>query len=290
MHQSQHRIAGGNVVHQHPQRAQVVEFLDRQRLALHLLPDAVDMLGPAGHVGFDAVRRHRVAQLCAHGLDVALAAAAVVVQRLRDAQVVLGLQHAERQVLQLPLQLPDAEPVGQRRVNVARHPRQRTLLVGRQPPRRAHARELAGQHDRHHAQVAHQRQQQPAHAFGIAASAVAAVQRPHPARGALAFQQHVQALRHLHLRLRRQRLHIDQRIQQGGGQHLGVGVERDEDRQGVGQHFRAVAHRRARLGMRAPADGQRRRQGLGRHARQRVGPGDGGDGGNGHGSTVAGGT
>ena len=52
--------------------------------------------------------------------DVALAAAALLVEQARDALVGVGLEVAERQVLELPFQLPDAEPVGERRVDVAR--------------------------------------------------------------------------------------------------------------------------------------------------------------------------
>ena len=49
-----------------------------------------------------------------------LALDALLVEHLRDLLVQLGLEVAERQVLQLPLELPDAEPVGERRVDVER--------------------------------------------------------------------------------------------------------------------------------------------------------------------------
>src|SRR5690606_28147055 len=94
--------------------AQVVEFADRHVLLPHLLPDAVDVLGPAGDLRVDALRSQGLVQLRLDLLDVALAAGAVVVEQRRDATVGLGLQVAEREVLQLPLELPDAEPVGQR--------------------------------------------------------------------------------------------------------------------------------------------------------------------------------
>ena len=159
MHQAQYRIAGGQVIHQYAQCAQVVQFFNRQRLALHFFPDAVDVLGPAGHIGVDALLGQAVTQLCFDQFDIALAAAAVIVQRLRDAQIVVGLQGAKRQIFQLPLELPDAQPVGQRRMNITGHFRQCALLLQRQTPRCTYARELPRQHNRDHPQIAHQRQQ-----------------------------------------------------------------------------------------------------------------------------------
>src|SRR5690606_17169925 len=50
VHHAERGIAGGQVVDQHPHRAQVVQLADGYVLALHLLPDAVDVLRPAGDV------------------------------------------------------------------------------------------------------------------------------------------------------------------------------------------------------------------------------------------------
>ena len=61
-----------------------------------------------------------VAQRVLDLFDEALAAAALVVEQARDLLVGLGLQVAEREVLQFPLQLPDAEAIGERRMDVAR--------------------------------------------------------------------------------------------------------------------------------------------------------------------------
>ena len=67
--------------------------------------------------------------------DVALAAAALVVEQARDALVGIRFEVAEREVLEFPFQLPDAEPVGERRVDVARELRQRDALFGGQSRR-----------------------------------------------------------------------------------------------------------------------------------------------------------
>ena len=60
-------------------------------------------------------RLERAAQLG----DVALAVGALLVERRGDAPVVVRLQEAERQVLELPLELPEAEAVGERREHLA---------------------------------------------------------------------------------------------------------------------------------------------------------------------------
>ncbi len=96
---------------------------------------------------------------------------------------------AERQVLQLPLQLPDAQAVGQGRVDVAGQLGQRAALLVVQLVGRAHPRELARQQDRHHAQVADDRQQQPAQALAVAPRFATGMQRPHRVGRILAVKQ-----------------------------------------------------------------------------------------------------
>jgi hypothetical protein len=73
------------------------------------------VLRPAGDVGLDAgLGQGRSDALLGVG-DEALAVGALLVEQAGDAAVGLGLQVAEGEVLQLPLELPDAQPVGQRR-------------------------------------------------------------------------------------------------------------------------------------------------------------------------------
>jgi hypothetical protein len=106
-------------------------------------------------------------ELAPRGLDAGLARGARLVEQPRDAPVLVGLQEAERQVLQLPLDLPDAQPVGQRREHLLRSQRQRLRAVGpaeREPAQRLQPR---GQPQQHHAQVAREGQQHLAHAFGL---------------------------------------------------------------------------------------------------------------------------
>ena len=137
------------------------------------------MLGPPRQVGLQAGGVQRLFQLVQRLADECLAIDAALVEQLGDAAIGVRLQVAERQVLQLPFQLPDAEPVGQRGMDVAAQPRQRGGLLRRQRRRGAHPRELARQQHEHHAQVAHDRQQQPAQAFGRPAGCALRVQGPH---------------------------------------------------------------------------------------------------------------
>jgi hypothetical protein len=124
-----------------------------------------------------------------HLFDEALAAAALVVEQARDLLVGLRLEVTEREVFEFPLQLPDAEAVGERRVDVARELRERAALVVRQRCGQAQAREMPRQQHQHHAQVAHDGEQQATQAFAVAGATLFGMQRPHLRGGALAFEQ-----------------------------------------------------------------------------------------------------
>ena len=79
--------------------------------------------------------------------DVALARRALRLDELGDLLVALRLQVAEREVLELPLDLPDAEAVGQRRVDLHRLLRGADALLGRLGVERAHVVEAVGELD-----------------------------------------------------------------------------------------------------------------------------------------------
>src|SRR5690606_4120653 len=111
-------VAGGDVIHQHADGANVVQRAEGHALALHLLADAVDVVGPAGDLGGDARRGAGAVQARLGVLDEALAVGALLVEQAGDTLVGVRLQPAEGQVLQLPLQLPDAQAVGQGRMDV----------------------------------------------------------------------------------------------------------------------------------------------------------------------------
>src|SRR5581483_187144 len=87
-------------------------------------------LGPPDDLGRDAGRGERAREPLARGGDEGLALGAALLEQAGDLLVELGLEVAERQVLELPLQLPHAEAVRERRVDVERLARDLAALAG----------------------------------------------------------------------------------------------------------------------------------------------------------------
>ena len=167
VHPRQRRVAGFDVVDDDSQRAHIEHMCEIQALALHLLPDAVQMLRPALDVGTQADLEQALREQRAGGSDAGLALRALLVEQAGDAPVLLRPQEAESQVLHLPLDLPDAQPVGQRREDLQRLvgevARARGLARGK-PAQRLQSGRQAQQH---HAQVARKRQQHLPDALGL---------------------------------------------------------------------------------------------------------------------------
>ena len=117
MHHAQGVVAVLDLVHEHAQRQEVVdlgEVLALERVLLHLGVDREDVLGAAGNLGFDAGTGELAAQAVDDLGDIALAGLAPVGHQLGDFFVALRLEVAEGEVFQLPFDLPDAQPVGER--------------------------------------------------------------------------------------------------------------------------------------------------------------------------------
>ena len=107
------------------------------------------------------------AQLRDRPLDVRLAALAPRVEQLGELAEPLGLEDLEREVLELPLDLPDAEPLRQRRVDLHRLARDPLLLLGRQGAERAHVVQPVGELDEHDADVLGHRQEHLPDVLGL---------------------------------------------------------------------------------------------------------------------------
>jgi hypothetical protein len=221
------------------------------------------VLGAPLHLGTDPLRRELRLQRGHHALDVALAVRAPLVHLAREALVRLRLELAQGEVLQLPLELRDAEPPGQRRVDqqrLARHPRAGLVLEVAQG---AHVVEPVGELDQHHPHVAGRGEQQllePLHLLALA--------RAGGGRGAVAGHRH-----HLgdaldqpgdvvpHLRAHARRIHrrvLDHVVQQRGRQGLRVQAEVVEDprhRQRMGHVGGAGAPPLARVGAAGEVEG-----------------------------------
>ena len=149
------------------------------------------MLGPRLHIGHDALLAEPVAHDAAQLLGALLAADALLVQQAGHIAIGVRLQKAERQILHLPLDLPDAQPVGQWCQHMQRLVGQRMRhrqLGGGVVAQRLQAR---SQPQQDHAQVAREGQQHLAHRldlFRLRAQAAAglhtlALLQPHQARG-----------------------------------------------------------------------------------------------------------
>ena len=118
------------------------------------------MLRPASHLRGDAGSREVLAHDAYHLVDHLLARRTLLVEEPGDALVSGRVRQSEGEVFHLPLELPDAQPVGQRREQVERHPRVALAqcLVG-MAGERAQGHQFLGQLDQHGADVLHHRQQ-----------------------------------------------------------------------------------------------------------------------------------
>ena len=265
VHPAQGGVAIGHAVHHHPHRADVKHLVKGQRFAAHFFDNAVDVFGPPVYLGGDVLAQQLALQALHPFGHEDFSLGALFVQHGRHLAVGAGLQKAKRQILQLPLDLPNTQAIGQGRKHLQGFLRQvrghgdflgRHVAQGLQP---------RGQAQQHHAQVARKRQQHLAHVFAGHGTACARVapRGPHaPARLALHMQQLVgfdgQA---------------GQARAKGLAQHLGglaqvvTGVHQITSSLQSGRAANASQDARHRLGMLpvvfAPVEGLAHQQGLG---------------------------
>ena len=127
------------------------------------------MLGPAGDLRLDAGAAELAARSVAIDvLDVALAVEPALVEQLRDRLVRRGLERAQAQVLELPLELPHAEAVGERREEVEHLARRlRRARLRRRCISVAQRLRALGELDQHDADVLDHREQHLAQVLGL---------------------------------------------------------------------------------------------------------------------------
>ncbi len=249
MHDAEHRIAILDVGHDHAKCPHVVELGKIELLAAHLAPDAVDVFRPAADLGRDLCGGQLPLEPLDRMRDVGFALGALLVEQLGDTLVGDRVLEAEREILEFPLQLPDAEPVRERRVDIerlARHVGRRLQLGGRIVAQRLQPR---GEPDHHHADVLREREQHLAQRLDLRApfglcvtAAVARLARRDQADGAelqqLAGVGHqprdlrAEALRDLGFGIVQMRREREQR---GGLHRLRIDVERAHDRDDAGR-------------------------------------------------------
>src|SRR5438552_3302124 len=165
---AEHVVAVGDRVHQHADREQIVNLLERLAALLHLLEDRPEVLGPShdlppgdpGPAQFLGERR-------AHALDRAITLYAARLHLSRQLLVVIRLEVLERQILELGLDPRHAEAVCQRRVQLPGLERDAAALLGRQRVQRPHVVEPLGELDDDDPGVARDRHQQLAIVLGL---------------------------------------------------------------------------------------------------------------------------
>ena len=104
----------------HPDADQVVELVELLAPDDHLLVDAPQVLRATGHLGVHPGRLQSLAHRDQHPGQELVAQRGPAGHHLLDLGVALGVERGEGQVLELPLHALDAQPMGQRRVDVER--------------------------------------------------------------------------------------------------------------------------------------------------------------------------
>ena len=160
-------VALAHVGDEHAQGVDVVDLAELGALAAHLLVDAVEVLRPAGELGLDARRLEGLVQLVHGSPHVRLAGLAMALELAGELPVGIRVEHLEGEVLELPLDLPDAQALCERRVDLGRLAGDALLLGGRQRPERAHVVEPVGQLDEDDADVLGHGQEHLADVLGL---------------------------------------------------------------------------------------------------------------------------
>ena len=131
VHHPDGRIAVAHFGNQHTQGPDVVDLREVDPLAPHLSPDAVDVLGAAGHLRLNARIAQCLLEAVRHTPDIGIPVHALLIQKLGNLLVGGLVQVAEGQIFQFPLDVANAQPVGQRRVDVEHLAGDAQPLLGR---------------------------------------------------------------------------------------------------------------------------------------------------------------
>ena len=131
----------------HAHRGEVVDLVELATLLGHLRVDRVEVLGAARDLRLDPELVELLGQVLARLVDVALALGALLGDQTLDLVVLARMQRLEREVLELPLDRVDTEPVGDRAVDVERLAGLLDLLLLGHRGDRAHVVQAIGELD-----------------------------------------------------------------------------------------------------------------------------------------------
>ena len=137
---------------------QVVDLVELAALLGHLVVDGIEVLRAARDLGRDVDLVELAQQLRGGLVDVLLAVGAPLGDHRLDLRVLPRVERLERDVLELPLQLVDAEPMCERPVDVERLARLLHLRLAAPVLERAHVVEPVGQLDEDDPHVAGHRE------------------------------------------------------------------------------------------------------------------------------------
>ena len=136
-----------------PHRREVVDLVELAALAHHLVVDRIGVLRAAGDVGGDVRLLELALEDARSRLHVLLAVASALGHHRLDLRVLPRVEPLEREVLELPLDRVDAEPVRDRRIDVERLLRLLELLLPAEVLDRPHVVEAVGELDEDDARV-----------------------------------------------------------------------------------------------------------------------------------------
>ncbi len=167
VHDTERGVTVPRLVNEDPYRLDIEYLVEMDVLALHLSPDAVDVLGSAADFRLDPRSRERTVQSLLDLLDMAFPVDPPAIEQRGNPVVRLGIQVTQRQVLELPLDLPDTQSVGQRSIDLQRLPGNAPLAILAQVTQRAHVVQAICEFDQHDAHIFGHRKQQLSNAFRV---------------------------------------------------------------------------------------------------------------------------
>jgi hypothetical protein len=146
-------VAGGDIWNDDANAAHIVDQVKGHPFAHHFAVDRVDVLGPSGDLCLDACCADQLGQTLVDPLHLVLAVTAALCQVGGDFLVLFGVDVAESQVFELPLDLPDTQAVCQGGEDIHRLLGNAFSLGGRHVPQGAHIVHAVCQLDQNHAHV-----------------------------------------------------------------------------------------------------------------------------------------
>ncbi len=171
-----------DALHDDTNRAHVVNLAEGQVLALHLAVNAVDVLGPSLDIRFQSFAREMFLDVGRDPLHIGFAVGTALVQLRGNFAVTFRFQVAKGEVFQFPLELPDAQAVGNRGEDVNRLFGFLNLFRRGHIAEGAHIMQPVGQFDQNHAEIRSHCQERFSQIFRFAVTGFAAVHAINPGR------------------------------------------------------------------------------------------------------------